>query len=232
MKKFLAAATAVVFASVVATSSAVAQVNVIATTTGCFYTTPDAPCTSGLTNTNLSGLIDFTGGAFNVIVGPGANHNFDGDLADNIGLLHLIGSPATLGNSFLRVFVSFQSPSLGAPSDIVVGDFNFLNNSGDPRLQVIFSQTYDSFQYGPNPLQAFEFRGYEGSPSILREGDSQYLGFRIDCVDGGTAACLAPPAGNVGEFTTTTPEPSTYALMGAGLLGLAGVARRRNRNAK
>ena len=201
-----------------------AQVNVTATTTGCFYTSPAAACTVGSASASLNGLISFTGGSFDVTVGPGANHNFDGDAADNIGQLVLTGAPTSLGTSYLRVFVSFLSPSLATPSDVVVGDFNFLNNNGDPRLQVLFSSDYTNFQYGPNALQSFEFRGATGSPELLRQGDSEYLGFRVDCVLGGTAACQAPPV-------ATVPEPSTYVLMASGLLGVLGVARRRKNGA-
>ena len=226
MKKVLLAASAVSVA--IASSALEAQVNVIATTTGCFYTTPDAACSVGSASTNLNGLISYLGGSFNVTVGPGANHNFTGDVNDNIGSLTLSGSPATLGDSFLRVFVSFTSPALGTPNDIAVADFIFRDNSGDPRLEVLFDETYHLFQYGANPLQMFKFRGAEGSPTVLRQGDPlTYLGFRVDCVLAGTAGCLAPSP----TVPSTVPEPSTYALMAAGLAAVFGIARRRKQQA-
>jgi len=40
-----------------------------------------------------------------------------------------------------------------------------------------------------------------------------------------------PCEGECGPDITTVPEPSTYALMASGLLGIFGVARRRRRNA-
>jgi hypothetical protein len=54
-----------------------------------------------------------------------------------------------------------------------------------------------------------------------------------DVAGGGNAGCVTTPStpGGVigGGAGSVVPEPSTYALMGTGLLGLAGFARRRNR---
>ena len=118
MKKLVLAASALSLGLV--SGSAGAQVNVTATTTGCFYTSPDAACTVGSASTSLNGLISFTGGSFDVTVGPGANHNFDGTAADNIGQLVLTGAPTSLPTTRCRRRMRRPDPatsrrSVGSP---------------------------------------------------------------------------------------------------------------------
>lgn len=64
-----------------------------------------------------------------------------------------------------------------------------------------------------------------GTASGQSDGIS-HIGFYTGT--GGLGAdCIENPNGSCVSITTVTPEPSTYALMGAGLLAMFGVARRR-----
>ena len=91
----------------------------------------------------------------------------------------------------------------------------------------------------PGEFGLFTFTGINAGVTLADIG----VGVRIQslgmgeggsdkCFSSGDANCVATPTGGIGGggVGAVIPEPSTYVLLASGLLGLAGVARRRKQS--
>jgi hypothetical protein len=111
------------------------------------------------------------------------------------------------------------------PADAVTGRFydTFLLladlPAGDYTVSVM---QYDNFSIGPNLSNGFTFAGAGNFRSS--QNCAQFADATGDCRNGNWAFDIL----NVNQaVVVATPEPATLAILGAGLLGLAGIRRRR-----
>ncbi len=149
------------------------------------------------------------------------------------------GTAESLNSVKLNLKLDFQGGSLDYSDMFVI---NMFEQSG-PDGVTYNAGAWKDFTVGG---QSYGFRisaldDYTNNSSRVLNAEDMY------CQDGYRDENLATGAVNFtndanrklcGEFRVnsspniqTVPEPSTYALMGAGLLGIFGFARRRNRNA-
>jgi len=82
-----------------------------------------------------------------------------------------------------------------------------------------------SWNMGMNFLDAGA--GQPAFPAFDPNAEGQYT-FALVAFDGQTEVDRTAIQVNVGESLNVVPEPSTYALMATGLIGVVGIARRRN----
>jgi len=206
-----------------------AQINIVGSTTGCFYTNGNV-CNTGLSTTSHEGLT-FEGRNFDVTAGPGGTITF-GDMLNSLGRFDLASG---VRHDFddnqhrFRLFVTIASPNTTPGSSNFTARLTGDIRSNGDNIEINFDQedwngfSYDggSFNLRVNNDLDFDYDDPKGGWA--------YIQGKIDCdIDGKKKQPDIPTCGD--EYTppvTTTPEPSTYVMMAAGLLGVGYVRRRR-----
>lgn len=116
---------------------------------------------------------------------------------------------------------SFSHTCRGQTTDSDAGDSYDISsddfNSSDVTYTNLVRFNNESVKYDLFSKVSVDFSDFNRGP----DNDDSFS-FKMDTDKGVFAGA---------NIQTTVPEPSTYALMGAGLLGIFGFARRRNRNA-
>jgi hypothetical protein len=111
--------------------------------------------------------------------------------------------------------------------DVTVGIPNILLAGGATRYWLTISNATDAASDG---TQAWDDNGSPSATCEYRKSP----GPSLPCGSGTTSAPPQPQAGDGEAFTiigsqATTPEPSSIMLFGSGILGLAGILRRKVR---
>lgn len=224
--------TAAMVTSIALASPALAQdqVFIAGYTNGAFNGVP--PNTSATQTATLGGLTyvnstfsgttaaGFRGLGGNPIAPPAQNVN-------NLGAFSLTTTPFTYTGNTFTLRTTFTAPegingsNTSLFSAVLTGSVTADPNSGG--IQIDFNNTPILFTFNDVNCQATTIPGQQTTC-----GTGSFL-FSINDVslDPGQIASITGQITSAQQSLAVIPEPSTYALLGTGLLGLAGLARRR-----
>lgn len=203
-KQVAAAAAAIGFVAMAATAQAQADVQFTGTTTGCLA----AGCTPTGTST-VNGLT-FTGAAFNNTTVNGFAGFGSQNAFQNFGVFTTDGGSHSYSGTPFTLNIAFSQPSVsGSPATFFATLMGSVSSTGNGGANVGF---------GNNREQTFSFTdGTTGTSGTF------LLHVNDVAVDGLNSAPVT------GYIVTTTPEPSSMALLGTGLVGLLPMVRRKRK---
>jgi len=201
----------------------------ISTTTGKIVTTIGS---TGITNGSLVGLADTPAGT---LIAGGTNNIYSLNPTTGVGTAIGTGggSYATEGDLDFEggnLWLTSSTPSGGALFQInpTTGAGSFVGQLADPSIPQTFSDVFGvAYDSDNGVLYGYDFSDDQFEINTSTPGDSDLDEATFNLTGGGTS----DPTGILGAAFISTPEPSTFVLIGSALILLAvGFRRKANQN--